>query len=114
MDADRSAPVYASSRAEIAAAPETVWEVVSAIDEWPRWNPDIKDASLGGELAPGSMFRWRSGPGTIRSTLPVVDPPREISWTGVSLGIKAIDVWRIEPSDGRSAASAELSALTHA
>jgi hypothetical protein len=109
MNADRDAPVYASNQIDISADPNVVWSVVATIDEWPRWNPDVKQASLEGELAEGSVFRWKAGPGTIKSTLRVVDPPREISWTGVSLGVEAIHVWRIEGRDGGSSLSTEES-----
>jgi hypothetical protein len=109
MNADRNAPVYASNQIEISADPRVVWDVVATIDEWPRWNPDVKEASLDGELTVGSVFWWKAGPGTIKSTLRRVDPPREVSWTGVSLGVKAIHVWRIEPRDGGSVLSTEES-----
>jgi hypothetical protein len=39
-----------------------VFAVISAVDQWPSWNPDIT------------------------STLQVVDPPREIAWTGTTIG----------------------------
>ena len=109
MNANRNAPVYASDQIEISADPRVVWGVVATIDEWPRWNPDVKEASLQGELAEGAVFRWKAGPGTIKSTLWVVDPPNEIGWTGVSLGINAIHVWRIEARDGHSVLTTEES-----
>ena len=37
------------------------------------------------------------GPGTIVSTLQNVDPPREIAWTGRTMGISAEHVYRLEP-----------------
>ncbi|HWN10112.1 MAG TPA: SRPBCC family protein, partial [Pyrinomonadaceae bacterium] len=46
----------------------------------------------------GSVFRWKSGPGTITSTLEEVEPPREIGWSGRSMGIIAVHVHRLEPS----------------
>lgn len=46
---------------------------MSSIDHWPEWNADVLSASLQGELAPGSKFIW----------------------TGTTLGIKAIHVWRL-------------------
>ena len=74
--------------------------MVSAIGDWPRWNPDVKSASIDGPSTPGTAFRWKSGPGTIRSTLQVVDPPREIGWTGKTMGIHAVHVFRFEEADG--------------
>ena len=94
------APVVGASEIEIAAAPETVWDVLSAIDRWPSWNPDVKSMSLEGPLGAGSVFRWKAGPGTITSTIRRVEPPQLIAWTGRTLGIDAIHVYRLEPRDG--------------
>ena len=43
------------------------------------------------------------------STLQVVDRPREIAWTGVTMGIKAVHVFRFEPSDRGTLARSEES-----
>ena len=94
------APVVGASELEIAAAPETVWDVLTAIDRWPSWNPDVKSMSLEGPLAAGSVFRWKAGPGTITSTIRRVEPQQLIAWTGRTLGIDAIHVYRLEPRDG--------------
>ena len=106
---DKGAPVYATSEIDIAASPEIVWDVMSAIDDWPQWNPDVKEARLEGPVAEGSTFRWKAGPGRIRSTLVVVDPPRAIGWTGTTLGIRAGHVWGLEPKDRGCAVTTEES-----
>jgi hypothetical protein len=100
MNINENAPVVGASEIEIAAGPEAVWDLMAAIDRWPTWNPDVEWASLDGELTPGSVFRWKSGPGTITSTLQSVERPSLLAWTGKTLGIKAIHVWRISAQDG--------------
>jgi uncharacterized protein YndB with AHSA1/START domain len=90
----------ASSEAVIAAPIETVWEVISDIDGWPRWNPAIKEAKLLGDLAPGSVFRWKAGPGGITSTLRRVEHPHILAWTGRTFGINAIHVYRLDEQGG--------------
>jgi hypothetical protein len=96
---DRSAPVAGAAETSIGALPEIVWDVLLAIEDWPSWNPDVKEASLEGAVAPGTQFRWKSGPGTIVSTLQHVDRPRLVAWTGKTFGVKAFHVWRLEPRD---------------
>lgn len=100
MDIDRNAPAIAEGEIQIAAPPETVWEVIADLAAWPSWNPDVKSMTLEGPVAPGSTFRWKAGSSSLVSTLKVVDPPREIAWTGVTMGIHAVHLFRFEPSDG--------------
>lgn len=109
MDINKNAPAIAASEIEIDANPEIVWDVMAGIDRWPAWNPEIKSASLEGELAEGSRFRWKAGPGTIASTIQQVERPHTLAWMGKTLGIKAIHVWRLEPKNGKTIVRTEES-----
>ena len=97
MDVNRDAPVVASDEIEIAASPGAVWSVLTDLESWPRWNPDVRSMSVQGDVAPGSVFRWKAGPGTITSTIQEIEPPRRIAWPGTTFGIKAKHVYRLEP-----------------
>jgi hypothetical protein len=109
MEADRNAPVYAEGQVEVAADADRVWGLVAGLDRYPTWNPDIKELAVDGPVAPGTRFRWRSGPGTITSTIRRVEPPWVLAWTGTTFTIKAIHVWKVEPRDGRTAVRLEES-----
>jgi uncharacterized protein YndB with AHSA1/START domain len=108
MNIDRNAPATAEGEVHIAADPDTVWQVLADLDRWPRWNPDIRSIALEGPLEPGSVFRWRAGT-SLTSTLQVVDRPRELAWTGTTMGIRAVHIFRFEPRDGGTRASSEES-----
>jgi uncharacterized membrane protein len=95
-----NAPVKSGAQIEIDAPPQVVWEVLTRLDNWPNWNPDVKSMSFAGPLAPGAEFRWKAGAGTIVSTLERVEPPGYISWRGRTLSIKAYHEWWLEPRDG--------------
>jgi uncharacterized protein YndB with AHSA1/START domain len=97
MEVDQNAPAVSHAEIEVAAPPDIVWAALTDIDNWPGWNPDVKQAFLAGPLAQGVEFRWKAGPGTITSTIQSVKPPNVIGWTGKTLGIKAIHVYRLEP-----------------
>jgi hypothetical protein len=56
--------------------------------------------SIDGAEVAGTEFRWKAGPGTITSTITHVEPPQLIAWTGVTLGIKAVHLYRLELRDG--------------
>jgi uncharacterized protein YndB with AHSA1/START domain len=109
MDIDRTAPATAEGAIEIAAPPETVWEVIADLSGWPTWNHDVTSMAVDGPLEPGSTFRWKSGRASLVSTLQVVDPPLEIAWTGVTMRIHAVHVFRFERSDGGTIARSEES-----
>jgi uncharacterized protein YndB with AHSA1/START domain len=99
---NKQAPINGSSEIEIAAAPGVVWEVLTAFESWPSWNPDVKSMSMNGPVAEGSIFRWKAGPATITSTIRRAEPPRLIAWTGKTLGIKAIHFWYFEGRNGKT------------
>lgn len=103
------APVAANAEVEIAAPIETVWEVLTAIGDWPAWNPDVKSMVLQGGVAEGSVFRWKTGPSTITSTIQRIERPRLIAWTGKTFGVGAIHVWHLERLDAKTLVRTEES-----
>jgi uncharacterized protein YndB with AHSA1/START domain len=109
VEVNTNAPIVEGSEIEIDAPPETVWDVLTDLERWPSWNPDVKSMSFSGAIAEGSEFRWKAGPGTIVSTIRRVDRPRLIGWTGRTLGIDALHVYRLEPRDGKTFVSTEES-----
>jgi uncharacterized protein YndB with AHSA1/START domain len=109
MEINRNAPATAEGELQIDADPQTVFSVISAIDQWPSWNPDVKSVTLQGPVRPGTVFRWKSGPSSLTSTLQVVNTPHELAWTGTTMGIKAVHVFRFQPSNGGTLARSEES-----
>jgi uncharacterized protein YndB with AHSA1/START domain len=109
MDVNKAAPVVAASEIEVAAPPDAVWDVLTDFDRWPTWNPDVKSMSFDGDVAEGSKFRWRSGPGRIVSTIRRVERPRLIGWTGKTFGASAVHVYRLEGRDGHTLVKTEES-----
>jgi uncharacterized protein YndB with AHSA1/START domain len=100
VEINRKAPVVVEGKIEIAAPTEVVWDVLTTIEDWPQWNPDVKSTEIARPVAPGTTFRWKAGPGTIKSKIETVEQPHVVAWTGSWLGISAIHVWRLEVSDG--------------
>lgn len=106
---DDNAPVIARGEIEIQADPDTIWDVLVDINNWPRWNPDIKSASLEGAVAEGSKFRWKARSISITSIFQEVDKPRLLGWTGKTMGIKAVHIWKLEPKEDTTIARTEES-----
>jgi hypothetical protein len=93
----------------IAADPQTVWDVLTAIERWPSWNPDVETVSLHGPLAVGTQFRWRSGPQKLISTILRLERPWLFAWSGKTRGARTTKVWRLDPQDGRTIVRTEES-----
>jgi uncharacterized protein YndB with AHSA1/START domain len=106
---DSPAAPWIAAEIEVSAPRDVVWAVLTDIDAWPSWNPDVKSASLEGALAEGTRFRWKAGPGTITSTLRQIEPPRLIAWSGKTFGINAVHVHRLDERDGTTAVTSEES-----
>lgn len=97
MEINLKAPVIAQHQITINAASETIWQILTDINQWAAWNPNISEARLEEALKPGSTFRWKSGGTAIVSTLQEIEPQRRMSWTGQVIGTRAIHTWMLEP-----------------
>lgn len=38
--------------------PEKVWQILTAIDDGPKWQSTVSTAHINGALAPGTTFTW--------------------------------------------------------
>jgi len=91
-----SSPIKATAQIEIGAEPAIVWDVITDIERWPRWNPDVHAARLKGALAVGTEFVWKAGPGTVTSRFTALERPSLIVWRGKTLGVTAEHTWHLE------------------
>jgi hypothetical protein len=76
---DRGAPVTAARSVQISAAPQRVWQVLSAAARWPAIQPTISDVHLPHGVAVDAAFSWTSGRSRFKSRFAVVDPERELT-----------------------------------
>ncbi|MFF3838323.1 SRPBCC family protein [Streptomyces sp. NPDC001930] len=94
----------------IDAPVEKVWELLSGVDRWASWNPAITEVTLASDVRVDARFTWVSHRARMRSQFAVVDPLSELTWTGVSMGIKGIHRNLLqELPDGRVLARTEES-----
>jgi carbon monoxide dehydrogenase subunit G len=96
VEVDHSAPVCESGEILIGARPEIVWDTLTELRSWPRWMPGIKSMLVDEPFAVGTKFKWKAGPGSIRSEVLDSDRPRSVGWKGRTLGITALHLWRME------------------
>ncbi|MFJ4525459.1 SRPBCC family protein [Streptomyces sp. NPDC088810] len=98
---DEHAPVIVRLSTVIDAPLATVWELHTAVDAWPAWNPGVESARLDGPLRTGTTFAWRTHGLDITSTVRELVPGERIVWGGPSAGITGIHVWAFEQTGGR-------------
>ena len=68
----------------INGSPQHVWRILTATDEYPRWNPEI--TQLRGELREGNVIEIVVGSGrdamVFNPTILTVRPTQELKWKG--------------------------------
>lgn len=99
---NENAPVKVRESIQVQATPEKVWEIISDINNWDKWNSDIKYAKLNGELKAGTTFNWNNGGNKIKSTLHTVTPFKEIGWSGKAFGSFAIHNFTLSNVNGKT------------
>ena len=87
---DTRAPVTAAYEVEIDAPVQRVWDLLADPRAWPSFAPSVHDVHLDAPVAADTRFTWANGRSRMKSRFAVVDPGREITWTGVSSGFKAV------------------------
>lgn len=96
---DLEAPIQAHDTIVINAPASRVWKVLSDAQQWPAWFPGVTSVHLGAEVGPDVAFTWENSGSDIKSMFAVVNPDKELSWTGTSFGTKAIDRHVLEVID---------------
>jgi hypothetical protein len=87
---DDAAPVVASHEVLVDAPVNRVWVALSRPEAWPSVDPDIHAVHVDGGVVEGARFSWRNGRTRLSSRFAVVDPGRELTWTGSALGAKVV------------------------
>jgi hypothetical protein len=94
---DEEAALVSAASIQIEAPLEAVWAVIIAFRDWRTWAPGVEMPDLA-EIAPDISFKWRLNGVAILSTIGVVDPGRELNWTGSFLWFRAVERYVLEPS----------------
>lgn len=93
---NNNAPVKCTKTIIINATPQKVWQVLTDINNWPGWQPNITKAQLNDTLQPGTTFDWKADGLKIHSALHTVQPCSQFGWTGYSMSLYAIHNWTLE------------------
>ncbi|MFJ5215222.1 SRPBCC family protein [Streptomyces sp. NPDC088354] len=88
---DADAPVVSMSEVRIEAPPERVRRIIADPSGRSSVPPGRRVVRLDDGATRGAEFIWAMGRKNIRSRFAVVDEGRELTRTGVALGVKAVD-----------------------
>jgi len=97
---DTSAAIQSHAEILVHAPVARVWQIIADAPNWPAWMPGVSTVRLDSTVTPDATFTWKSGSSTIRSTFAVVDAEKELTWTGISSGAKAVDRHTLQADDG--------------
>ena len=97
---DHRAPVTTTFEVNIQARREQVWDLLASPLGWERFDPAIHDVHLDGPVVAGTAFTWANGRARMKSRFAVVDPGRELTWTGASMGFKVVHRHLLDDAPG--------------
>lgn len=96
---NENAPVKSRSQIEIEAPVDTVWEILTNINNWTTWQKDVSKTVVHGEIKQGTKFDWKAGGLSFKSEIHTSIPKSMFGWTGTTLGASAIHNWFFEAKD---------------
>jgi uncharacterized protein YndB with AHSA1/START domain len=109
MTINQEAPVVQTKEIVINSTPEKVWQVLTNIQGWDKWNKRIKKPKAQDNLAVGSSFTWKINGSKINSKIHSFIPNKMLGWQGKAFGTSAIHNWYIKPTENGTIVSVEES-----
>ncbi|KAA2265362.1 molecular chaperone Hsp90 [Solihabitans fulvus] len=95
---DQDAPVVSASELRIEAPVERVWQLIADPTGWPQVLPGRRVLELDAGVAEDADFVWAMGRTVMRARFAVVDVNRELTWSAVAMGVRAIDRQVLTPT----------------
>ncbi|RYY17513.1 MAG: polyketide cyclase/dehydrase [Cytophagaceae bacterium] len=103
-----AAPVRSRHTIRIEVSAERAWQVLSDINAWATWQPDLAYAHLTGPAQAGARFDWSaSGYLPIHSTLHTVEPGVAFGWSASAFGSFAVHNWQFTSHEDYTEVTAE-------
>lgn len=87
---------------------QRVWDILTNVNKWPKWYPEITSASCE-KVETGASFEWTLKSTHLKSNFQLVEEPTLLAWTGKSKMVNTIHVWNLEAVDNQTIVTAEKS-----
>ena len=100
------ASFFVHNQIDIAASPQTIWDVLIEAETWPDWyegafNVEVAD-NPDGRLTPDASFTWKTMGFNFTSVMKEWEPPYRLAWESRREAIQAYHAWLITPIEGGS------------
>lgn len=82
---NETAPVKSKNQIEIAASIDTVWKILTEINDWPKWQKSVTEVIVNSKIKEGSQFNWKAGGLSFKSKIHTSIPKSEFGWTGTTI-----------------------------
>ncbi|HYF03525.1 MAG TPA: SRPBCC family protein [Patescibacteria group bacterium] len=96
------APIVSRNHITIDRPVSRVWDILTSINNWPKWQSEVTESTLNGPLQEGTTFDWKAGGLSFRSAIHTCKEKQFFGWTGETFGASAIHNWKFEEKDGHT------------
>lgn len=106
---NESAPVKSKNQVEIDAPIDTVWKILTDINNWTKWQKTVSKTEVLGAIKEGTKFNWKAGGLSFKSMIHTQNPKSSFGWTGTTFGASAIHNWTFKEKDNKTIVKVEES-----
>ncbi len=96
---NENAPVKSRNQIEIKAPLDIVWNTLTDVSNWPKWQKSLTEVKVDGRIEEGLSFEWKVGGLSIKSKIHTSKPYEAFGWTGTTIGASAIHNWTFVEKD---------------
>ncbi|MFZ0184603.1 MAG: SRPBCC family protein [Nitrosotalea sp.] len=102
---NNDAPLKYCKTILINSSPEKIWAIITNIDQWSRWETDIKNPKINGQLIPSTTFDFKINRLKIHSNIHTVEPFHHFGWTAKIFGMHVIHNMTLTETKGQTMVS---------
>ncbi len=107
---DAAEPIQAKASITVDASVETVWTVLTDVANWAdSLEPGVSNIDLSHGVTVGAPFHRSASGFRMHARFEVVEPQRELAWTGVALGVRVVHRFELESQGPRTLVRCEES-----
>jgi hypothetical protein len=89
---------------------KSIWQILTDINNWGRWNPSIDHAVMYGRLKEGTSFKCNSGKWEFDCEISKLELERYILFKGKTIGLTLVIAWQLEQASSGIKAIVSLKA----